>query len=130
MAEQIANEPEERVAPDREPERQEQGARTPRDPEAASLALAEVQDWLGRLSLIRDMARQQPADPGRRADLGEGSKEAQPLPPLQARRARLHPADSAYILEALPRDERLIVWDLIDHERDGEILLEVSDAVR
>src|SRR5690606_27378016 len=42
----------------------------------------------------------------------------------------LHPADSAYILEALPRDERLIVWDLIDHSQDGEILLEVSDAVR
>jgi magnesium transporter len=130
MAEQIANEPEERVAPDREPERQEQGARTPRDPEAASLALAEVQDWLGRLSLIRDMARQETDDHGERADLVERINEAQLLSHLQARLARLHPADSAYILEALPRDERLIVWDLIDHERDGEILLEVSDAVR
>jgi magnesium transporter len=43
---------------------------------------------------------------------------------------RLHPADVAYILEALPLDERLIVWDLVKTERDGEILLEVSDAVR
>jgi len=43
---------------------------------------------------------------------------------------RLHPADVAYILEALPLDERLIVWDLVKAERDGEILLEVSDAVR
>ncbi|MFO7188699.1 MAG: magnesium transporter, partial [Pseudomonadota bacterium] len=36
----------------------------------------------------------------------------------------------AYILEALPRDERLIVWDLVKSEADGEILLEVSEAVR
>ncbi len=42
----------------------------------------------------------------------------------------MHPADIAYILEALPLDERLFVWDLVKAERDGEILLEVSDAVR
>jgi magnesium transporter len=42
----------------------------------------------------------------------------------------LHPADVAYLLESLPLDERLTVWDLVKTERDGEILLEVSDAVR
>ena len=42
----------------------------------------------------------------------------------------LHPADIAFILEALPPDERLAVWDLVKADRDGEILLEVSDAVR
>ena len=42
----------------------------------------------------------------------------------------LHPADIAYILEALPLDERLYIWDLVKADRDGEILLEVSDAVR
>jgi magnesium transporter len=36
----------------------------------------------------------------------------------------------AYILEALPPEERLAVWDLVKADRDGEILLEVSDAVR
>ena len=49
---------------------------------------------------------------------------------LQAELDRLHPADVAYILEALPLEERLVVWDLVKAERDGEILLEVSDAVR
>jgi magnesium transporter len=49
---------------------------------------------------------------------------------LRARLDRLHPADIAYVLEALPLDERLIVWDLVKADRDGEILLEVSDAVR
>jgi magnesium transporter len=42
----------------------------------------------------------------------------------------LHPADIAYILEALPLEQRLIAWDLVRAEREGEILLEVSDAVR
>ena len=42
----------------------------------------------------------------------------------------LHPADVAYILEALPLEERRCVWELVKAEREGEILLEVSDAVR
>ena len=42
----------------------------------------------------------------------------------------LHPADVAYILEALPLDDRLYLWDLVKVNRDGNILLEVSDAVR
>jgi magnesium transporter len=42
----------------------------------------------------------------------------------------LHNADIAYILEALPLEDRFDVWDLVKSERDGEILLEVSDAVR
>ena len=43
---------------------------------------------------------------------------------------RLHPADIAYILEALPLDDRLVVWDGVKADRDGEILMEVNDAVR
>lgn len=49
---------------------------------------------------------------------------------LRAKLDALHPADIAYILEALPPDERLRVWDLVKADRDGEILVEVSDAVR
>ena len=49
---------------------------------------------------------------------------------LQRELDLLHPADVAYILEALPLEERLIVWDLVKADRDGDILLEVSDAVR
>ncbi len=54
----------------------------------------------------------------------------QDLATLQQRLDRLHPADVAYILEALPLEDRLVAWDLVKAERDGEILLEVSDAVR
>jgi magnesium transporter len=49
---------------------------------------------------------------------------------LRARLDALHPADVAYLLEALPPEERLALWELVKADRDGEILLEVSDAVR
>jgi magnesium transporter len=49
---------------------------------------------------------------------------------LRSKLDALHPADIAYILEALPPEERLQVWDLVKADRDGEILVEVSDAVR
>lgn len=42
----------------------------------------------------------------------------------------LHSADIAYILEALPVDQRLVVWNLVESDLDGQILLDVSDAVR
>ena len=44
--------------------------------------------------------------------------------------AGLHPADIADILESLPIEQRLIVWDLVKAENDGDILVEVSDVVR
>ena len=34
------------------------------------------------------------------------------------------------MLEALPPEERLALWDLVKADRDGEILVEVSEAVR
>lgn len=49
---------------------------------------------------------------------------------LRTKLDELHPADVAFILESLPVSQRLIVWDLVKAERDGEILLEVSDSVR
>src|SRR5947207_200008 len=48
---------------------------------------------------------------------------------LRGRLDALQAADIAYVLEALPLEERLVVWDLVKADRDGEILLEVSDAV-
>ena len=54
----------------------------------------------------------------------------QHLTELRAKLELLHPADIAFILEALPLDERLAAWDLVKADRDGEILVEVSEAVR
>jgi len=104
---------------------------TPRDPEDAQRALAEVEDLLARYEVVREQARHESEmlDPDRQV-LVEQVAVAQHLAHLRARLDRLHPADVAYILEALPRDLRLVVWDLVKAERDGEILLEVSDSVR
>jgi magnesium transporter len=70
-------------------------------------------------------------------DLQERSREIQALlaepghrGELRARLDPLHPADIAYLLEALPPEERLALWDLVKADRDGEILVEVSEAVR
>jgi magnesium transporter len=49
---------------------------------------------------------------------------------LQEKFTLLHPADIASILESLPLDQRKIVWDAIKNLHDGQVLLEVSDAVR
>ncbi|MEW5863172.1 MAG: magnesium transporter [Pseudomonadota bacterium] len=49
---------------------------------------------------------------------------------LRAELERLHPADAAFILESLPPEERLALWKLVPPEREGEILLELSEAVR
>jgi magnesium transporter len=62
--------------------------------------------------------------------LVESLVHKQHLAELHKKLDQMHPADIAYILEALPINERLIVWDLVKAERDGEILLELSEAVR
>ena len=65
-----------------------------------------------------------------RQELGESLIHRQNLSELQGLLDILHPADIAYILESLPLDERLLVWEMVKADRDGEILLETSDAVR
>ncbi|MBV1912062.1 MAG: magnesium transporter [Cycloclasticus sp.] len=42
----------------------------------------------------------------------------------------LHPAEIANLLESLPLQHRRIVWDLINPELAGDILVEVNDEVR
>ena len=63
-------------------------------------------------------------------ELVESLTHRQSLLELQQLLDRLHSADVAHILEALPQEDRLTIWNLVKAEHDGEILLEVSDAVR
>jgi magnesium transporter len=89
--------------------------------------LAQVQTLLGRMRLVEELVHKQG---GPRQDLVENLVHKQNLSELQRKLEQLHPADIAYILEALPLDERRLVWDRVQAENDGEILLEVSDSVR
>ena len=63
-------------------------------------------------------------------ELIESIIQKQNLSNLRQALDKLHPADIAHILEALPLEDRLIIWGLVKAEQDGEVLLEVSDAVR
>ncbi|MCE1169998.1 magnesium transporter [Azovibrio restrictus] len=89
--------------------------------------LHEVEALLARHKLVEDLVHRQDMP---RHDLVEELVHKQNLNELRHKLDKMHPADVAYILEALPLEERLLVWDLVKAERDGEILLEVSDAVR
>jgi magnesium transporter len=42
----------------------------------------------------------------------------------------LHPAEIADLLESLPPAKREVVWELVDPEDDGEVLLQVNDELR
>src|SRR3954470_13250085 len=89
--------------------------------------LREVQELLLRQKLVEDLVHRQEMP---KQGLVEQMVHKQHLAELRAKLERLHPADIAFILDALPVDERLAVWELVKADRDGEILLEVSDAVR
>ncbi len=89
--------------------------------------LAQVVELLHRHRLVEDLAHRQE---GQHQERVENLVHRQNLVELQRKLEVLHPADVAHILEALPLDDRLTVWQLVKTERDGDILLEVSDAVR
>ncbi len=107
-----------------------QAAAPARDPEEAQRALARVQDLLAKQHRVEALVHREAAPAEDKKALVENLVHRQHLNELKAILDRLHPADVAYILEALPRDDRMTVWECVRAERDGEILLEVSDAVR
>ncbi|WP_147694833.1 magnesium transporter [Vogesella mureinivorans] len=90
-------------------------------------SLTQVQRLIERHRLVEDLVHRQDMP---RHDLVESLVHKQNLAELEHKLEALHPADIAYILEALPLEDRLLVWNLVDSEDEGDILLEVSDAVR
>jgi magnesium transporter len=89
--------------------------------------LGQVVELLHKQRVVEDLTHRQE---GQHQALVENLVHRQNLVELQRKLDDLHSADIAYILEALPLDDRLTVWQLVKAERDGDILLEVSDAVR
>jgi magnesium transporter len=85
-----------------------------------------------RLEAINDLLRRREALVALEAATPAGDAEALAAVDagLQATLDALHPADLADVLESLPLEGRLAVWQRVRSDRDGEILLEVSDSVR
>ena len=98
-----------------------------RETENLQVQLQKVIHLLSKHKLMAGFVQMQEMP---RHELTESLVHKQNLAELQQLLDRLHPADVAYILEALPLQDRLTIWDLVKAERDGEILLEASDAVR
>ena len=90
-------------------------------------SLRRVTELLHKQEVVESLVHRQQ---GPRQELVEGLVHRMHLVELRKQLEGMHPADIAYVLEALPLEQRLITWDLINPEREGEILLEVSDAVR
>ena len=89
--------------------------------------LGQVISLLEKHQLIENLVQKQEMP---KHELVESLVHRQNQMELQNLLNALHPADVAHILEALPLDDRLYLWDLVKVDRDGNILLEVSDAVR
>jgi magnesium transporter len=95
--------------------------------ESLQESLQQVITLLNKHRLVEGLVHKQDMP---KHELVESLVHKQNLAELHKKLDALHPADVAYILEALPLEQRLDVWDMVKAERDGEILLEVSDAVR
>jgi magnesium transporter len=102
-------------------------AETRKPPTHPQNPLARVTELLRRQRLVENLAHRQHGD---HHELVESLVHRQHLTELQREIDALHPADIAHVLEALPPEDRLEVWNLVKADRDGEILLEVSDSVR
>lgn len=120
------------MEPQQLPEAQDEArdAAHDRDPEAAQRSLARVQQVLDKQRRVEALVHREQTPADEKKALVEQLVHRQHLSELRTILDRLHAADIAYILEALPQDDRLVVWECVKADRDGEILIEVSDAVR
>jgi len=56
--------------------------------------------------------------------------DAGTLRPAQRMLTGLHPAEIALLLESVPPRQRELVWNMVDPELEGDVLLELSEGVR
>jgi len=88
--------------------------------------LRDVQALLARQKRVENLVHRQDMP---RHDLVDGLLHRQHLTELRSKLESLNPALIARILEALPQDDCLQVWELVAPDRGSEILGELSEAV-
>jgi magnesium transporter len=89
--------------------------------------LGEIVRLLDRHRVLEAMAHQQESP---KRDLLEQLQHRQNVAELSKRLRVMHAADIAYVLEALPLDDRLAVWAEVEPEQAPDVFVEMSDAVR
>jgi magnesium transporter len=90
-------------------------------------SLNEIVRLLDRHRVLQTMAHQQDSP---KRDLLEHLQHRQNVAELGKKLRVLHAADIAYILEALPPEDRLTVWAEVHPDQAGDVFVETSDAVR
>ncbi|MBR4877915.1 MAG: magnesium transporter, partial [Rhodocyclaceae bacterium] len=84
------------------------------EPDDVQQHLHDVQALLERQQVVENLARAQQDEAGAEEQAPQESlAQREHLAELRQLVERLHPADIAYILEALPLDDRLRIWDLV-----------------
>lgn len=86
-----------------------------------------VKTLLMRHKLVEDLVHRQEMQ---RQDLVENLVHKQNLMELQRLLGKLEPQAIAHIMEALPEEDRLIIWKLVREEQKEEVLLAITDAIR
>ena len=74
---------------------------------------------------MNDVSRKELQLEALRAALDAGT-----LRPAQRMLTGLHPAEIALLLESVPPRQRELVWNMVDPELEGDVLLELSEGVR
>ncbi len=90
-------------------------------------SVSEITRLLDKHRMLATMTHRQQ---GRRQNLLEQMQHRQNLVELNMRLRGMHSADIAHVLEALPPDDRLTVWQQVDRSQAGFVLVEVSEAAR
>ena len=86
--------------------------------------LTMVQELLARQRRVEGLVHRQDMP---RHQLVEGLVHKQHLAELKALLGRMPPDRVARILEALPQDDSILVWEMVAADRGDEILDELSD---
>ena len=97
------------------------------DREDIQYYLSDVRNLLARHKLVEDLVHRQDMP---RHDLVENLVHKQNRVELQRLLDQLAAQPIARILEALPPDDRQIVWQLVRDERKEDIRREIADAIR
>ncbi len=87
--------------------------------------LADIARQLERHRVLEALAHRQDTP---KRELVEQLQHRQNLVELQRRVRLLHPADLAYVLQSLPREDRLLIWRELDSRQAAETLIEMEPA--
>jgi magnesium transporter len=89
--------------------------------------LAQIKELLEKQRLVKNLVHQQQQSHG---DIVESLVQRQHSVELKTRLQKLHYADIADLLEALPLDDRQMIWNHLNNPYAADVLMEVSDPVR